>query len=85
MGNNELSGKPDKMLGVGIICEGLASHPGEVAILLVTDIIPQNLRYSSVGSVGPSADLTIPTVACIYSLYMGGEGGSPKGERRDST
>ena len=34
MGTNKLSGKPDEMLGV--TCNGLASHPGGVAILLVT-------------------------------------------------
>ena len=33
MGTRKLSGKPDKMLGV--TCDGLASHPGGVAILLV--------------------------------------------------
>ena len=33
MGNGELSEKPDEMLGV--TCNGLASHPGGVAILLV--------------------------------------------------
>ena len=32
MGTGELSGKPDEMLGV--TCDGLASHPGGVAILL---------------------------------------------------
>ena len=34
MGTGELSGKPDEMLGV--TCNGLASHPGGVAIFLVT-------------------------------------------------
>ena len=33
MGTGALSGKPDEMLGV--TCDGLASHPGGVAILLV--------------------------------------------------
>ena len=33
MGTSELSGKPDKILGV--TCDGLASHLGGVAILLV--------------------------------------------------
>ena len=33
MGTNKLTGKPDEMLGV--TCDGLASHPGGVAILLV--------------------------------------------------
>ena len=33
MGTGELSGKAYKMLGV--TCDGLASHPGRVAILLV--------------------------------------------------
>ena len=32
-GTSELSGKPDEILGV--TCDGLASHPGGVAILLV--------------------------------------------------
>ena len=32
MGTSKLSGKPDEMLGV--TCDGLASHPGGVAILL---------------------------------------------------
>ena len=31
---SKLSGKPDEILGV--TCDGLASHPGGVAILLVT-------------------------------------------------
>ena len=34
MGTGELSGKPDKCR-VGVTCDGLASHPGGVAILLV--------------------------------------------------
>ena len=33
MGTGKLSGKPEEMLGV--TCNGLASHPGEVAIILV--------------------------------------------------
>ena len=33
MGTGELSGKPDEVLGV--TCDGLASHPGGVAIFLV--------------------------------------------------
>ena len=33
MGNDKLSWKPDEMLGV--TCDGLASHPEGVAILLV--------------------------------------------------
>ena len=33
MGTGELSGKPDEMLGV--TSDGLASHPGAVAIFLV--------------------------------------------------
>ena len=33
MGTGKLSGKPDKMLGV--TCDGIASHPGGVTILLV--------------------------------------------------
>ena len=33
MGTTKMSGKPDEMLGV--TCDGLASHPGGVAILLV--------------------------------------------------
>ena len=36
MGTSELSGKPDEMLR--ITCDGLASHPGGVAILLITGI-----------------------------------------------
>ena len=37
MGTSKLSGKPDEMLGGGggVSCNGLASHPGGVAILLV--------------------------------------------------
>ena len=33
MGTGKLSGKPDEILGV--TCDGLASHPGGVAIFLV--------------------------------------------------
>ena len=33
MGTSKLSGKPDEMLGGS--CDGLASHPGGVAILLI--------------------------------------------------
>ena len=37
MGTSKLSGKPDKMLGdITCTCDGLASHPGGVAVLLVT-------------------------------------------------
>ena len=38
MGTGELLGKPDEMLGGGggLTCVGLASHPGGVAIFLVT-------------------------------------------------
>ena len=32
--NGEVSGKPDEMLGM--TCDGLASHPGGIAILLVS-------------------------------------------------
>ena len=37
MGTGKQSGKPDEMLGGGggVACDGLASHPGGVAILLV--------------------------------------------------
>ena len=40
MGTGELSGKPYKMLGAGgrgggVICDGLASHSGGVAMFLV--------------------------------------------------
>ena len=35
MGTDELSGKPNEMMR-GVNCDGLASRPGGVAILLVT-------------------------------------------------
>ena len=35
MGTGKLSGKPDEMLGGCVTCDGLASCPGGVAILLV--------------------------------------------------
>ena len=39
MGTSKLSLKPDEMLGV--TCDGLASHPGGVAILLVaSSLVP---------------------------------------------
>ena len=34
MGTSKLSGKPDEIAG-GVTCDGLASHPGGVAIFLV--------------------------------------------------
>ena len=43
MGTGELSGKPDEMLG--ITCDGLASHPGGVAILLLTSYILHPIGY----------------------------------------
>ena len=39
MGIVELSGKSDEMLrGQGVPCDGLASHPGVVAILLASNV-----------------------------------------------
>ena len=50
MGTSKLSGKPDKMLGVA--CDGLASRPGGVAILLVASCYGNRYKASS-GSYGP--------------------------------
>ena len=50
MGTSKLSGKPDKILGV--TCDGLASHPGGVAILLVTSCTETGISSSSNGPPG---------------------------------
>ena len=50
MGTGELSGKPDTMLGV--TCDGLASHPGGVAILRTSRLINATETVISYGCVG---------------------------------
>ena len=45
MGTSKLSGKPDEMLGV--TCDGLASHPGGVAILLVAQCMETRISTGS--------------------------------------
>ena len=57
MGTSELSGKPDKMLGV--TCNGLAFHPGEVALLSVTSCFLDKLRQC--WPLGSCADFLLKT------------------------
>ena len=52
MGTGELSGNPDEMLGV--TCDGLASHPGGVAILLVTSCYSNRDMLWQCGPLGSS-------------------------------
>ena len=47
MGIVKLSGKPDEMLGV--TCDGLASHPGGVAIFLVDSCYRNRDKRVSMG------------------------------------
>ena len=46
MGASKLSGKPDEMLGA--TCDGLASHPGGVAILLVASCYRSRVIINSI-------------------------------------
>ena len=57
MGTGELSVKPDEMLG-GTSCDGVASHPGGVAILLVPLCYGNRDRLRLCGPLGSSVDLT---------------------------
>ena len=50
----ELSGKPDKMLGVA--CDGLASHPGGVGILLVASCYGNRDELRLCGPLGSCGD-----------------------------
>ena len=59
MGTSKLSGKHDEMLffflwgGGGVGCNGLASHPGELAILLVTSCYRKPAKALAVWARGP--------------------------------
>ena len=57
MGTGELSGKPDEILG-GYTCDGLASHPGGVAILLVASCYRNLNKLRLCGPLGSCADIT---------------------------
>ena len=57
MGTSKLSGKPDEMLGV--TCNGLASHPGGVAILLVTSCYGNRDKLRLCGPLGSCTVFTI--------------------------
>ena len=59
MGTGELSGKPDKMLGV--TCDGLASRPGGIAIytpIVVASCYGNQEELQLCGPLGSCADFT---------------------------
>ena len=56
MGTGKLSGKPDGMLGE--TCNGLASHPGGVAILLVASCYGNWDKLRLCGPLSLCADFT---------------------------
>ena len=56
MGTDELSGKPTKCWGV--TCDGLASHPGGVAILLVASCYRNRDKLRLCGPLSSCADIT---------------------------
>ena len=56
MGTGDLSGKPDEMLGV--TCDGLVSHPGRVAIVLVASCYRNRDKLRPCGPPGSCADFT---------------------------
>ena len=56
MGISKLSEKPDEVLGV--TCDGLASHPGGVAILLVASCYGNREKLRLCGPLGSCANLT---------------------------
>ena len=60
MGTGELSGKPEKMLGGGgVTCDALASHPGGVAILLVTSCYGNRDKLRLCGPLGSCAEFLV--------------------------
>ena len=66
----ELSRKPDEMLGV--TCDGLASHPGGVAILLVASCNGNRDKLRPCGQPGSCADfiffiLKVGNENCFYN------------------
>ena len=63
MGTSKLSGKPDEMLGV--TCDGLASHPGGVAILLVVSFYRTGIGSGSMDHLARVRTLHHP-----HSKYM---------------
>ena len=68
MGTSERSGKPDEMLGV--TCDGLASHPGGVAILLVASCYGNRDKLRLCGPLGSCADFTFYLFkTCDYTQY----------------
>ena len=64
MGTGELSGKPDEMLGV--TWDALASHPGGVAIVLVTSCYGNWNKLWLCVPLGSCADFTLLTI--IYEV-----------------
>ena len=56
MGTGELSGKPNKMLGVA--CDGLAFNPGGVATLLVASCYGNRDTVRLFGPLGSCTDFT---------------------------
>ena len=68
MGTSELSGKPDEMLGV--TCDGLASHPGGVAILLVVSCYGNRDKLRLCGPLGSCADFTFSYYHAVKDCYM---------------
>ena len=64
----ELSGKPDEILGV--TCDGLASHPGGVAILLVASRYGNLDKHQPCGPVGSCADFTFTLLPLDKYMYI---------------
>ena len=58
MGTSKLSGKPDKITGV--TCDGLASHPGGVTILLVASCYENRGKLRLCGPLDLCAEFTLP-------------------------
>ena len=57
---SKLPGKPDKMLGV--TCNGLASHPGEVALFLVAQYCRNRDKLQLCGPLGSCADFIYQSI-----------------------
>ena len=66
MGTSKLSGKPDEMLGD--TCDGLASHPGGVAILLVASCYRNRDKLRRCGPLGSCAEYTSKTEESVFTI-----------------
>ena len=70
MGTGKLLGKPDKYCGE-VTCDGLASRPGEVEILLAASCYRNRDKHRQLrASLGSKASLTLFASDALLNYYV---------------